>query len=140
MKQPRVYVNVTTIYTVAKLKKEVSYHDFSQAVMNLYMEAKGNRPENVYLKYTDENNDEQIVNLKEAGQKQTHKTIRAVAAVAANIFLRNNDIDCETIKIIYCLNYNPSHILIDRGDIFSHHTPVKIKCRTIPDLIDELLK
>jgi len=140
MKQPEIYVNVTTIYNVAKLKKEVSYQDFSQAAVILYFAVKGNRPENVFLKYVDENNEEQIINLKETGRMQTHKTIRAVAAVAANIFLRNNDIDSETIKSIYCLNYNPSHILMDRGEIFTHHSPVKIKCRTIPDLIDELLK
>lgn len=148
--QPKVECSVNAIYKVAKLKEEVAYTDFNHDVLRLYNAVKGNKPENIILKYDEkmgkDENERPIyrqfsMSLKEIGRKELCKTIRAVAATAACIFMRRNDVDSETILKIYCLGMNkPSLILSGRGDIFRNDSENKIICSTTPELIDELLK
>ena len=108
--QPKVECSVNAIYKVAKLKEEVAYTDFNHDVLRLYNAVKGNKPENIILKYDEkmgkDENERPIyrqfsMSLKEIGRKELCKTIRAVAATAACIFMRRNDVDSETILKIY---------------------------------------
>lgn len=138
----RMYVDLDAIYMVAKLKQEVSYAEFNREINTFYLTAKGNYPENIILRYTDESGNKIAMTLAEAGEREECRTIRSVAAVGACIFLRKNDADSEAIRDIYCLgHYAPSILLADRGNIFSNGSAgLKINCRRTVDLIAELMK
>mgnify|MGYP001095803224 CR=1 FL=1 len=141
MKQPEARVKVSAIYRIAKLKKEVAHVDLGNQIWAFYMAAKTNDPENVVLYYTDENGENVSMTLKEAGENERCRTVRAVAAVGACIYLRKNDVDAEAIRDIFCLgHYAPSAVLSARGNIFSNNSATKINCRRICDLTRELLK
>lgn len=147
--QPKVYVTVNALYKVVKLKQEVAYSDFNTDILKFYLATKGNKPENVVVMYTEETVDTEgntVYNefsktLEEIGREDICKTIRAVAATGACIFLRKNDVDCKTISEIYCLGIHKASLLLaDRGNIFSRGSELRINCKTTAALMDELLK
>ena len=80
----------------------------------------------------------QVKYLKEIGEKELCKTIRAVAAIGSCIQQGRNDCDRPAIIKLYCLGHHiPSGLVADRGNIISKD---KINCESVPLMKAELLK
>lgn len=133
--------DVTAIYSVAKLKKEVAYSDFDMNIRRLYEATKCYQPWQIILRYTDENGEKVEISMEEAGKTDAHKTVRAVAAVGRCIVAGKENPDEQATIDLYCLgHYTPTALLAGRGNIFSADSTHAILCRRTSDLMIELLK
>ena len=139
--QSEVHVRVDAIYKVAKLKEDVSDVDFARQIETVSKAVKNNLPENIFIDYTEIVDGEKVpfsMNLKEIGEKELCKTIRAVAAIGGCIQQGRNDCDRPAIIKLYCLGHHiPSGLVADRGNIISKD---KINCESVPLMKAELLK
>jgi hypothetical protein len=143
MQQATVKVRLDNIYKVAKRKKRVSDVDFQKEIAAFWAAIKGIRPENIVLAYNDEKDNEVQMTLKEAGETDQLKTVRAVGVVGGCILNSRNDPDCEALRKLSCLgHYPPTELLANRGNIFTVNSKdnMRINCEASWMLIDELLK
>jgi hypothetical protein len=142
MQQATVIVRVDNIYKVAKRQIRVSDVDFQKEIATFWAAIKGIRPENIILAYNDEKDNEIQMTLKEAGDTNQLRTIRAVGVVGSCILNSRNDPDCEALRKLSCLgHYAPTQVLANRGNIFSSsNRDLRINCEASWMLIDELLK
>lgn len=132
---------VNTIYKVAKLKRECAYSDFNMEIKRLYEAAKCYPPDSIILTYTDVCEGKVRLSLKETGEQDKCKTIKAVVAVGSCVQQGRNDPDRPGLVEILCLGHHkPTDLLVGRGNIFSKDSSAQILCRRTSDLMNELLK